>query len=87
MSQNKFVFVVCGAKEHIDTLHFSIRYLQHFSKNEIIVVTDSARNEIQVAYQNVVDVKTPENFTNHQASNKKIVPKPNSAVQDLTTSK
>ena len=68
MSQNKFVFVACGAKEHIDTLHFSIRYLQHFSKNEIIVVTDSSRNEIPIAYKNVVDAKAPENFTNHQAS-------------------
>ena len=68
MSQNKFVFVVCGAREHLETLHFSIRYLQYFSKNEIIVVTDSARNEIPVAYINLVDVKTPEHFTNHQAS-------------------
>lgn len=68
MSQNKFVFVVCGAREHLETLHFSIRYLQYFSENEIIVVTDSARNEIPVAYINLVDVKTPEHFTNHQAS-------------------
>ena len=68
MSQNKFVFVVCGAREHVDTLYFSIRYLQHFSKNEIVVVTDSSRNEVPVICENVVDVKTPENFTNHQAS-------------------
>ena len=68
MSQNKFVFVVCGAREHLETLHFSIRYLQYFSENEIIVVTDSTRNEIPVAYINLVDVKTPEHFTNHQAS-------------------
>lgn len=65
---NKFVFVVCGAKEHIDTLHFSLKYLQHFSKNEILVVTDSSRNEISVVFDTVVDVKTPEHFTNHQAS-------------------
>lgn len=67
-SNNKFVFVVCGAKEHVDTLHFSIRYLRHFSKNEIIVVTDSTRNEVPVEHDNVVDVKAPENFNHHQAS-------------------
>jgi len=68
MSNNKFVFVVCGAKEHIETLHFSIRYLKHFSRNDIIVVTDSTRNEVPVVFTNVIDVKTPENFNNHQAS-------------------
>lgn len=68
MSRNKFVFVVCGAKEHIDTLHFSLRYLQHFSKNEIIVVTDAKRNEIPVIHNNIIQVDTPENFSHHQAS-------------------
>lgn len=68
MSANKFVFVVCGAREHVETLHFSLRYLKHFSKNEIIVVTDSSRNEIAVEHENIVDVKTPENFTSHQSS-------------------
>lgn len=65
---NKFVFVVCGSQEHIDTLHFSLQYLRHFSKYEIIVVTDSSRNEIPVRHSNIVDVKTPEEFSNHQAS-------------------
>lgn len=68
MSVNKFVFVVCGTREHLDTLHFSLRYLRHFSKNEIVVVTDSARNEIPVEHDKVVDVKTPEHFNHHQAS-------------------
>lgn len=68
MAQHKFVFVVCGAKEHIDTLHFSLRYLKHFSKNEIIVVTDTVRNEVPVIHDNVIDIKTPEEFTNHQSS-------------------
>ena len=66
--KNKFVFVVCGAKEHVDTLHFSLRYLRHFSEYEIIVVTDSTRNEVPVIHEQIVDVKTPEHFTNHQAS-------------------
>jgi hypothetical protein len=68
MPANKFVFVVCGAREHLDTLHFSLAYIRHFSKNEIIVVTDAGRNEIAVEHDNVIDIKTPENFTHHQAS-------------------
>lgn len=68
MSKNRFVFVVCGERVHIDTLHFSLRYLKHFSKNDIVVVTDSLRNAIPVLHDNVVDIKTPEQFDNHQAS-------------------
>lgn len=68
MKLNKFVFVVCGAREHIDTLHFSLRMLQKFSKNEILVVTDSKRNEIPVNYNNVVDIDTPIYLDHHQAS-------------------
>jgi hypothetical protein len=68
MAENKFVFVVCGSREHIDTLHYSLRYLKHFSKNEIIIVTDSLRNEIPVEHPIIVDIKTPEHFTHHQSS-------------------
>ncbi|MDB5281927.1 MAG: hypothetical protein JWO06_1002 [Bacteroidota bacterium] len=68
MSKNKFVFVVCGAREHIDTLHFSMQYLQQHSVNDIIVVTDSSRNEIPVEHSNVVDIETPKEFNHHQAS-------------------
>lgn len=68
MSSEKFVFVVCGGKEHIDTLHFSLRYLRHFSQKDIIVVTDSTRNEIKVEHDHVINVKTPTGFTHHQAS-------------------
>jgi len=68
MSANKFVFVVCGAREHIDTLHFSIGALKKFSRNEIIVVTDSTRNEIPISHDIVVDIKTSEHFNHHQAS-------------------
>lgn len=63
-----FVFVVCGSREHIDTLHFSLRYLLHFSKCSVLVVTDSTRNEISVQHNQIIDVKTPEHFTHHQAS-------------------
>lgn len=68
MSKNIFIFVVCGAKEHIDTLHFSLKYLQKYSKNEIWVLTDSTRNEISFQHDKIIDIKTPEEYDNHQAS-------------------
>lgn len=68
MNKNCFIYVVCGAKEHIDTLHFSLEFLKKYSKNEIWVLTDSSRNEIPVIHDKVVDVKTPDDMTHHQAS-------------------
>jgi hypothetical protein len=64
----KFVFVVCGTKEHIDTLHYSLKFLKKYSSNEIIILTDAARNELPISFENVIDVKTPEHFSHHQAS-------------------
>ncbi len=63
-----FVFVVCGAKEHLDTLHFSLERLKKHSRAEIIVLTDSTRNEIKITHSQVIDVKTAEHFDHHQAS-------------------
>lgn len=68
VNANKFVFVVCGGREHLDTLHYSLRFLRHFSKHEICVVTDSQRNEIPVEHSSIIDIKTPENLNHHQAS-------------------
>lgn len=68
MNKNNFIFVVCGAKEHIDTLHFSLRYLKKHSKNEIWVLTDSSRNEIPIAHDKIIDIQTPPEFSHHQAS-------------------
>lgn len=68
MSKNCFIFVVCGAKEHIDTLHFSMEHLKKYSKNEIWILTDSSRNEIPVVHEKLIDIKTPEKFNHHQAS-------------------
>lgn len=65
---NKFVFVVCGGKEHIEELNFSLKFLRHFSKNEIIVITDKDRNEIEVEHDNIISFKTPIELDNHQAS-------------------
>lgn len=68
MSKNIFVFIVCGAKEHIETLHFSMKFLKKFSKNEIYVVTDKRKNEILIDHDTIIDIHTPEKFNNHQAS-------------------
>ncbi|MBP9689197.1 MAG: hypothetical protein KBE91_06265 [Bacteroidia bacterium] len=68
MSKNIFVFVVCGTLEHIDTLHLSLQYLKKYSKNEIYIITDSARNETPIIHENIIDIKTDEKFNNHQAS-------------------
>jgi hypothetical protein len=68
MGKNKFVFVVCGAREHINTIHVSLRYLKRFSKTDIIVVTDSSRNDGEIEHNDVLDIKTPSHFNHHQAS-------------------
>lgn len=65
-----FVFVVCGADEHINTLNFSIKALKQFSKKKIVVVTDRSRNNIDIKLEdeNIIDIKTPSKFDHHQAS-------------------
>jgi len=66
--KNKFVFVVCGAREHIDALHFSLTALKRFTACEIVVVTDTARNEIPVLHEQVLSVTAPPQLDHHQAS-------------------
>ena len=68
MTNNQFVFVVCGSKEHIDTLHFSLHYLKKKTKNTILVLTDTLRNEISIQHEHIIDVQTPKEFSHHQAS-------------------
>lgn len=63
-----FVFVVCGSVEHVDTLHYSLQALKKYSANEIVVITDSARNETPIQHGWIIDITTPNNLTNHQAS-------------------
>jgi len=63
-----FVFAVCGASEHIDTLNFSLEKLKKFTKSEIWVVTDSSRNEKPIFHESILEVNTPQEFDNHQAS-------------------
>ena len=66
--KNSFIFVVCGAREHIDTLHFSLEYLKKYTSNEIWVLTDTSRNELPILHDKIVDVQTPGEFNHHQAS-------------------
>ncbi|MCF8257355.1 MAG: hypothetical protein K9J06_07365 [Flavobacteriales bacterium] len=63
-----FVFVVCGAEEHIAALNYSLEALRKFSRSNIIVVTDRSRNAIAISHNQVVDVRTPDHLDHHQAS-------------------
>lgn len=63
-----FVFVVCGAAEHIDTLHYSLAALRRHSRAGILVVTDARRNAREIQWPNVIDVATPGTLDHHQAS-------------------
>jgi hypothetical protein len=64
-SDKAFVFVVCGADEHIHTLNFAMKALKKFSRVPIKVVTDLSRN---IEHDEVVNIETPAAFDNHQAS-------------------
>ena len=65
---NKFVFAVCGPERCISQLAFSIERLKRFTHNDIIVVTDSRRNEIPISYENIIDIATPSEYNDHEAS-------------------
>lgn len=65
---NIFVFVVCGAREHIDSLHFALRALRRYSACHVTVVTDTQRNDIPVQHDDVIDISTPSIYDHHQAS-------------------
>lgn len=63
-----YVFAVCGDKEHIDTLNYSLSFLKKRTQLPIVVVTDLARNSGEITHDTIVDVKTDEKLTNHQAA-------------------
>lgn len=64
----RWVFIVCGPASHVRTLERSRRALERFTKHDIVVVTDSSRNEEPIRGPGVIDVKTPSHLTHHQAS-------------------
>jgi hypothetical protein len=63
-----FVFVVCGSKEHIETLNFSYNELKKRTRFPIYIITDSIRNEVPIELENCIDVEVNKELTNHQAS-------------------
>lgn len=67
-TENKFVYVVCGDEENIAEVEFSLKYLEKFSKYKACVVTDSSRNKRTIKFHNIIDIKTPDIYDNHQAS-------------------
>lgn len=67
-SNQAYVFVVCGAKEHIDTLHFSLKSFQKNTQHPAIVITDSSRNETPIVHEHLIDIATPQELNHHQAS-------------------
>lgn len=64
----RWVFVVCGPAEHVETLHTALRWLQPRTNQEILVVTDPARNEVPVRHDGVIEVDTPEDLDHKAAS-------------------
>lgn len=66
--RNTFVFVVCGGKEYITTLNIALRFLKVFSKSDVVVITDSSRNEASIECDHLIDVATDASYNNHQAS-------------------
>ena len=68
MTGERYVFVVCGETDHIETLGVALRHLRKFSANPIVVVTDARRNARPIAHDLVIDCPTPETLTDAQAA-------------------
>ena len=66
--ETAFVFVLCGAAEYIETLNYSLAALVRFSRSRILVVTDTARNELPINAPEIIDIRTPAHYSNHEAS-------------------
>jgi hypothetical protein len=63
-----FVFVVCGDRSYIDTLNTAMRCLRARTKQRIVVITDSRRNDSAIEADAIIDIETPLEFNHHQAS-------------------
>jgi hypothetical protein len=63
-----YVFVVCGSKEHLDTLALSYSVLEKKTKYPIYVITDNSRNEYLLRYPQLINIQTPSELDHHQAS-------------------
>lgn len=71
VARHRWVFVVCGPVEHIETLRTAVSHLRPLTNLEIWVVTDRSRNRAPIVDEGVdrvVDVATPRELDDHQAS-------------------
>jgi len=64
MKKNAFVFVACG-DGHAARTNIALKFLKHFSKNEIIVV--KSRTNLKINCDQIITPKVPAKFDNHQA--------------------
>ncbi len=62
---NAFVYAVTG-NAHIEQVNRSLRFLKHFSRQEIVVV--ASRSDLPIGHDQIVRAEVPEEFNNHQAS-------------------
>jgi len=63
-----FVYVVCGDDKYIQTLNTSLKYLKKFTEKRIFVITDLSRNKSEINHHDIIDVKTDDAFSDHQAA-------------------
>jgi len=66
--RGRFVYVVCGGADHVRTLHRSLQHLLPRTAQEVVVVTDSRRNEEPIDHPVIVDVRTPDELDAHHSS-------------------
>jgi hypothetical protein len=63
--RNLFVYALCG-EAHGHFVNTSLRFLKHFSRQEILVVASRCAGPIN--HDQVIRLHVPEEFDNHQAS-------------------
>ncbi len=67
-TEERFVFVACGAAAHLEALEIALRHLRKFADNPIVVVTDARRNALPIAHDRVIDSPAPEALSDAQAA-------------------
>lgn len=64
MSKNAFVFVVCG-KQHATRLQVALRFLKHFSRCDLVVVSHT---RLKLDGPQVITARVPSRLDDHRAS-------------------
>jgi hypothetical protein len=65
LAKNLFVYALCGDR-HADLVNTSLRFLKHFTRQDVLVV--ASRCEPQINHDQVIQLESPAEFDNHQAS-------------------